>query len=79
MKLRERWGKKTVTIERVGCRKDTSNYSRHTRDIEESFGYKKPELLRSIARVERVKNYSSAQVYGALRGVGTAEGSGRLN
>jgi hypothetical protein len=75
---REMEGEKTVTIERVGRGKDTSDYSRHTHDIEERFRYKRPELLRSIAQIEREKSYSSAQVYAVLRGVGTAEGSDRF-
>jgi hypothetical protein len=76
--MREIERENTVTIERVGRGKDTSNYNHHTHDIEESVHYKRPELLRSIARVEREKNYTSAQVYAALRGVGRAEGSDRF-
>jgi len=71
-------GREAVTIQRVGGGKDTSDYSRHTHDNQESFRYKRPELLWSIARVEREKNYLSAQVYSALRGVGTTEGSNRF-
>ena len=67
----------TVTIERIG-KGNPSDYSCHTHDIEESFRYKRPEVLRNIARAEREKNYSAAQVINALRGVGTAEGSDRL-
>jgi len=67
----------TVTIERIGMG-DPSDHPNHTHDIEESFRYKKPEALRNIARAEGEKNYSSAQVINALRGVGTAEGSHRL-
>jgi hypothetical protein len=64
----------TVTIERIG-NGDPSEHPHHAHDIEESFRYKKPEVLRNISRAEREKNYTSAQVINALRGVGTAEGS----
>jgi hypothetical protein len=76
---REMKGKEPVTIERIGeLGKDSDDYSRHTRNVEESFRCKKPELLLSIARAEREKSYSSAQVFSALRKVETAEGSDRL-
>jgi hypothetical protein len=42
----------TVTIERIGDG-DPSDHPHHTHDVEESFRYKKPEILRNIARAER--------------------------
>ena len=43
----------------------------HTHDIEESFQIKKPSILVNSIKAEAVKNYSAAQIYHALRGVGT--------
>jgi len=74
---REMKGKKTVTIEKLG-KYSSNDYSRHTHDSEESFRCKKLELLLSIARAEREESCFSAQVFDALRGVGMAEGSDRL-
>jgi hypothetical protein len=37
--MREMEGEKIVTVERVGRGRDTSDYSRHSHNIEESFRY----------------------------------------
>ena len=50
----------------------------HTHDIEESFQIKKPSILVNSIKAEVVKNYSAFQIFHALRGAGTAEGSERL-
>ena len=50
----------------------------HTHDIEESFRIKKPSILLSYIAAEAAKNYSASQIFHALRGAGTAEGSERL-
>lgn len=47
-------------------------------NIEESFRVKKPSVLVDYIAMEATKNYSSAQIFHALRGAGTAEGSERL-
>ncbi|KAF8425213.1 hypothetical protein EV426DRAFT_573443 [Tirmania nivea] len=60
-----------VTIQRL----DEHTY---THDIEESFQIKKPSILLGYIKSEAVKNYSPAQIYHALRGAGTHEGSERL-
>jgi hypothetical protein len=53
MKLtREMEGEKTVTIERVGRRKDTLDYSRHTHDIEESLRYNYRLLQYCFTRIK---------------------------
>jgi hypothetical protein len=48
--------------------------SHHTHDIEERFPYKRPEFLPNIARAKTENNYSSDQIFNAIRGVGTMEG-----
>jgi len=50
----------------------------HTHDIEESFRIKNPSILRDYIKTEAAKNYSAAQIYHAVRGAGTHEGSERL-
>ena len=50
----------------------------HTHDIEESFQIRKPSILLGYIKSEVAKNYSPAQIYHALRGAGTHEGSKRL-
>ena len=60
-----------ITIERL-------DEHMHTHDIEESFQIKKPSILVNCITTEVAKNYSASQVFHALRGAGTAEGSERL-
>jgi len=60
-----------VTIERL-------DDHTHTHDIEESFQIKKPSILVNSIKAETAKNYSASQIFHALRGVGTFEGSARL-
>ncbi|KAF8418741.1 hypothetical protein EV426DRAFT_618294 [Tirmania nivea] len=60
-----------VTIERLDSHI-------HTHDIEESFRIKKPSILQGYLKSEAIKNYSAAQIYHAVRGAGTHEGSERL-
>ena len=50
----------------------------HTHDIEESFRIKKPSILLNCITVEASKNYSAANIFHALRGAGTVEGTERL-
>ena len=50
----------------------------HTHDIEESFRIKKPSILVNAIKAEAAKGYSPSQIFYALRGAGTAEGSERL-
>ena len=61
----------TMTIERL-------DEHIHTHDIEESFQIKKPSILLGYIKSEVAKNYSPAQIYHAVRGVGTFEGSERV-
>ena len=61
----------TVTIERL-------DEHTHTHDIEESFRVKKPSVLLDCIASEAAKNYRPAQIFHAIRGAGTAEGSERL-
>ncbi|KAF8428713.1 hypothetical protein EV426DRAFT_711386 [Tirmania nivea] len=61
----------TVTIERL-------DEHTHNHDIEESFRIKKPSILINSIKAEAVKNYSASQIFHALRGAGTHEGSERL-
>lgn len=60
-----------VTIERL-------DEHTHSHDIEASFQIKKPSILVNCITTEAAKNYSAAQIFHALRGVGTADGSERL-
>ena len=60
-----------VTIERL-------DDHTHTHDIEESFQIKKPSILVNSIKAETAKNYSASQIFHALHGVGTSEGSARL-
>ena len=60
-----------VVIERI-------DGNTHTHDIEESFRIKKPSILVNSIKAEVVKNYTASQIFHALRGAGTAEGSERL-
>jgi len=60
----------SVTVERL-------DEHIHTRDIEESFRTKKPSILLGCIESEASKNYSAAQIYHAVRGAGTYEGSER--
>lgn len=60
-----------VTIERI-------DECTHTHDIEESFQVKKPSILLDYIAIEAAKNYSSAQIFHALRGSGTLEGFEKL-
>ncbi|KAF8414676.1 hypothetical protein EV426DRAFT_671625 [Tirmania nivea] len=57
-----------VTIERLDSHI-------HTHDIEESFCIKKPSILQGYLKSEAIKNYSAAQIYHAVRGASTHEGS----
>ena len=47
----------------------------HFHNIEESFRIKKPTILMTYIKSEVVKNYSPAQIFHALHGAGTHEGS----
>jgi hypothetical protein len=49
----------------------------HLHSIEDSFQVKKPVAIRAVAK-ERAKNYLVAQVYNAVKGVGTPNGSEQL-
>ncbi|KAF8415879.1 hypothetical protein EV426DRAFT_628739 [Tirmania nivea] len=60
-----------VTIERLDSHI-------HTHNIEESFRIKKPSILQEYLKSEAIKNYSAAQIYHAVHGAGTHEGSERL-
>lgn len=60
-----------VTIERI-------DECTHTHDIEESFRVKKRSILLDYIAIEAAKNYSTAQIFHALRGAGTLEGSEKL-
>ena len=61
----------TVTIERL------DDYE-HSHDLERSRETTPSGLAIQLARAEAEKGYSVAQILNALRGVGTAEGSKRL-
>jgi len=47
----------------------------HTHDIQESFRTKKPSILQDYIKSEIAKNSFTAQIYHAVRGAGTHEGS----
>ncbi|KAF8416903.1 hypothetical protein BGX38DRAFT_1335203 [Terfezia claveryi] len=61
----------TVTVEHL-------DEHTHTHDIEESFRIKKPSILVGYIKSKAVKNYSASQIYHAIRGAGTHEGTERL-
>lgn len=50
----------------------------HQHTMEDSFRIKIPKALQVIAKAERSKNYSAAQVFNAMRGIGTENGSNQL-
>ena len=50
----------------------------HTHDIEESFQIKKLSILANSIKAKTVKGYSASQIFHAIHGAGTAEGSERL-
>ncbi|KAF8420011.1 hypothetical protein BGX38DRAFT_1202120 [Terfezia claveryi] len=60
-----------VTIERL-------DEHTHSHDIEESFRIEKPSILPEYIKFEAAKNYSATQIYHAVRGAGTHEGSEQL-
>jgi len=45
---------------------------------EDSFQVTKPVAIHAVAKEERAKNYSAAQVFNAMKGVGTPNGSEQL-
>jgi len=49
----------------------------HTHHIEESFRIKEPSILVTSIKAVTTKNYSTSQIFHALCGAGTAEGSER--
>jgi len=71
---------RTLTLDdsesRVTVSREDEYENLHT--IEDSFQVKKPFVIDAVAKEERAKKYSVAQVFNAMKGVGTPNGSQQL-